>query len=382
MVTPSNMFQSLRDRAPDLVALPIVALSILEATALASQPDLALAASGSAAGLALLLRRRLPLLAPLAAVAVIAASSLGGRHAFWQSNAIVFALLLSAWTLGRHLPLRSALPAAATMVLLVAASQLAAPAAEHVNALFAVVAVAGCWAGAAAIRWRAEQAARLSESSDLVAGALPRQVSNAITAERRRMARELHDVISHTVTVITLQAGGARMLIDADTRRALEAVGVVERAGREALGELRRMGTLFEGGGWTMSVEPGPSLAAVDVLIERARAAGFAVEVVIDGEPTQLDAGLDLTAYRIVQEALTNAVRHGDGTARLSIHHGPERLVVEMVNGLGGSSSNGGGSGLLGMRERAELYGGSLEAGPSGRSFVLRASLPIESDPR
>lgn len=371
----------LRDRGADLVAAPITPVSILEATVLASRPDLVLAVSGCCAGIALLSRRRWPLMMPLAALSIIAVASIGAHHAFWQSNALVFALLLSAWTLGRELSRRPAIVGGILGLLLAAVHQVLAPAAENLNSLFALAALAGCWAAGAGVRQRAELARELSDRTDLVASSEAAEVRQSIANERRRIARELHDVISHSVTVMALQAGGARMLIDQDARRALAAILATERAGREALVELRRMGTVISDGEPAVR-EPEPGLASLDGLVEHVRSAGLALEMETRGKPVKLDPGLDLTAYRILQEALTNALRHGDGQARGSIRYLPDELLIEVVNTSNTAFTGSVGRGLLGMRERAELYSGSLEAGGDvDGSFVLCARLPTNFEP-
>jgi signal transduction histidine kinase len=154
----------------------------------------------------------------------------------------------------------------------------------------------------------------------------------------------------------------------------------VEDTGREALAEMRRLLGILRPEGEQAEHEPQPSLDAVDRLVERARVAGLAVDLRVEGDAVTLEPGVDLTAYRVVQEALTNALKHGgDGAARVTLRWSDERLELEVANRIGPGPSGlltGSGHGLIGMRERVALCGGELRAGPSGRGFVVRARLP------
>lgn len=201
------------------------------------------------------------------------------------------------------------------------------------------------------------------------------EARRAVVDERSRLARELHDVVAHSVTVLTLQAGGARMLLASEPSRALEAIRSVEKCGHEALAELRHMG---EGLPSTKPdrLDPAPGLGRLDELVARVRGAGLELAVETVGPPPALSPGLELTLYRIVQEALTNAMRHGAGRAQLWIGYETEEVKIEVSNPVRRSPSGTGG-GLVGLRERASLFGGSVEADlvADGR-FVLTAWLP------
>ena len=225
----------------------------------------------------------------------------------------------------------------------------------------------------------------------------------AVTEERERIARELHDVVSHHVSVIVIQAGAALRALDrrpAETRTALEAI---DGSARAAMTEMRRMlGILGRGGdpgrpdgagGVTAddALAPMPGLARLGELLEQVRATGQRVELAVDGDPVALDPGLDLTAYRIVQEALTNTLKHApDGHVGVAIRYQPDALVIQVVDDGGRGRSGAApalgheadpGRGLIGMVERAALFGGRLEAGRHGAGFRVVARLPLATDP-
>jgi signal transduction histidine kinase len=209
------------------------------------------------------------------------------------------------------------------------------------------------------------------------------RAARAVAEERNRIARELHDVIGHSVSVMTVQASAVRRRLTVDQSVEREALETVEKVGREALREMRRMvGVLREDGG-KADREPPPGLAQVAELVEKVRAAGLPVELTITGEPRSLPGGLDLTAYRLLQEGLTNALRHALGPARadVEITYGAISLGLS-VRDDGGPVADGvePGHGLLGMRERVLVYGGDLVARPRpGGGFELLATLPLEA---
>jgi signal transduction histidine kinase len=204
----------------------------------------------------------------------------------------------------------------------------------------------------------------------------------AVAEERARIARELHDVVGHSVSVMTVQASGVRRLLRPDQEREREALLVVERTGREALAEMRRMVGVLRRPEEAPALAPQPSLDHVSRLVEQAREAGLPVELRIEGETIQLPAGIDLTAYRLVQEGLTNVVKHAQATrAEVLVSYGDGYLEVTVKdNGKGLGNGDGGGHGLVGMRERVSVYGGELDAGPqTGGGYRLRAKLPLTS---
>ncbi len=210
-------------------------------------------------------------------------------------------------------------------------------------------------------------------------------------AERLRIARELHDVVTHHVSVIVIQAGAGLRALDRRPEGARTALQAVDRTGREALADMRRMlgilgsahddhGDIRDGQG----LAPQPGLARLGELVEQVRAAGSPVELSIEGEQRQLDAGVELSAYRIVQEALTNVLKHAHGArARVDLRYGARALDIVVTDEGGTGRRDLGepaheGRGLIGMTERATLFGGTLEAGPTPTGFRVVARLPTD----
>lgn len=232
--------------------------------------------------------------------------------------------------------------------------------------------IGGAWALGLLLKRRAEQARLAVAESDELA-------RSAVSEERARIARELHDVIAHSVSVIAVQAGAAEGLLESDPPRAREHLDAVRRTSREAMTEMRRLlGVLRED---EPSYVPQPGLSRLPDLLEEARAAGHTVELSEQGERPQLSPGLDLTVYRIVQEALTNARKHSAAApTQIRLRYGAEALELDVVNEADGAApeANGGGHGLVGMKERARLFGGRFEAGREDGRFRVHVRLPLE----
>jgi signal transduction histidine kinase len=232
----------------------------------------------------------------------------------------------------------------------------------------------GVWIAADRTRLRRERMAALEERAVRAEREAERERRLAAAEERARIARDLHDSAGHAINVILVQAGAARLLQDQDPERAREALETVEEVARETIDEIDRLvGALREGG--SADVEPPPGLAAVEGLVERHRAAGLEVSVETRGSRRPLARGADQAAYRILQEALTNAARHGNGSAAVDIAYDDNALEITVTNPTA-ADVDGEGHGLVGMRERAALLGGTLETGTSNGHFQLRARLP------
>jgi signal transduction histidine kinase len=203
----------------------------------------------------------------------------------------------------------------------------------------------------------------------------------AVTSERTRIARELHDVVAHSMSVMIVQAGAARTVVDRDPAAAREAIAHVEETGRAGLAEMRRLIGVLTDADEAASTAPMPGLAELDPLLDTVRAAGLPVEVVRTGTSRELPAGADLAAYRVIQESLTNALKHaGPANARVSMDFAADRLTIEVADdGRGPASEPGIGHGLIGMRERVGVFGGTLTTGERpGGGFVVRAEIPVE----
>jgi signal transduction histidine kinase len=231
--------------------------------------------------------------------------------------------------------------------------------------------VIAAWTAGFLLRRRADHARRVEAESGELARA-------AVGEERSRIARELHDIVAHSISVISVQAGAAEQYVDRDPARAREHLEAVRRSARDALTEMRRLtGVLRDD---AASYEPQPGLERIPDLVEQARAAGLEVELVERGERRDLPPGVDLAAFRIVQEALTNARKHaGPVATTVRVTYAPDDVEVEVENAAGaGTGGDGSGHGLVGMRERVRVYGGTIEAGPGddGR-FRVHARLPV-----
>jgi signal transduction histidine kinase len=236
------------------------------------------------------------------------------------------------------------------------------------------------WTVGFVLNRRAEQTRELAERANRLEREQREASSRAVAEERQRIARELHDVIAHSVSVMTVQTGAVRRLLRPDQEQERAALATVEATGREALTEMRRLVGLLREQGAMPEFSPQPGLGTIGALLDTVRAAGLPVELAVEGMPQELPPGVDLAAYRVVQEALTNALKHG-GTAHawVSLHWREGELEVEVANdGKGDGDGSGGGHGLAGMRERVSLYGGALDSGPrAGGGFVVRARLPV-----
>ena len=204
---------------------------------------------------------------------------------------------------------------------------------------------------------------------------------HAIAEERQRIARELHDVIAHSVSVMTVQAGAVRRLLLPEQEKEREALLSVEATGRQALTEMRRLVGLLKEDSVMTPYSPQPSMKALDVLVGTVREAGLPVELAVEGEQQELAPGVDLAAYRVVQEALTNALKYaGPARAWVTVRWARDELELAVENDgrTDVDGQDGGGHGLVGMKERVAVVGGTLESGPrSGGGFVVKARIPI-----
>ena len=250
---------------------------------------------------------------------------------------------------------------------------------EWSGAFFLALAL-GSWLTGIVLRARREAAALTAR-----ANALQQEAQLASAEERSRIARELHDIVAHNLSVVVLQAAGGRAQAEQQTPDP-STLEKIERSGREALAEMRRLvGVLREDDAVGLELEPNPGIAQLPELIDRVRAAGLNVELQRDGQTAELPPALDLSAYRIIQEALTNTLKHAGTQAHawVSVRREPADLVIEIVDDGGGrsldsASPGSAGHGLIGMRERVALFGGELQAGPRAASgFGVCARLPI-----
>jgi signal transduction histidine kinase len=240
-----------------------------------------------------------------------------------------------------------------------------------------------CWVAGFALRERAEEAeAALVRASE---AERDREVATriAVSEERARIARELHDIVAHAVSVMVLQVGAVRHKLRDTPGEDRDVLMGVEQTGRAALAEMRRLLAVMRRDSDDVELTPQPGLDGLDSLVKRIERTGLPVRVRIDGEPFPLPRGIDLSAYRIVQEGLTNTVKHSAAShAEVTVRYARDEIRIDICDdGQGAETSDGLGHGLIGVRERVNLYGGEMSAGTvNGRGFVLSTRLPVAQE--
>lgn len=332
--------------------------------------------------LPLLLRLRYP----VAVVIVVSAATWlqyslgGGLPQPW------FAILLASYSLAAH----AGMPLSVVGMTPVAAALLAvdiprlgngAPV-EDVVPVWAVTALV--WGAGRWVRSRRREAADLQARAHQLETEREQVAQAAVAEERARISRELHDLVAHSMSVINLQAQGAQTVLRHDSDAAAAALGEIERESRQGLDEMRRLVAVLRTGDRADALTPNPGLSNLPGLVERVRSAGLDAQLQITAEEVVLPAGVELAVYRVAQEALTNALKHGHGgtaMVHLAINARAVELTVTSTARDGGDQQRvvpGTGRGLIGMQERVAFYGGALQAGPlPGGEFVVRALLPI-----
>jgi signal transduction histidine kinase len=318
--------------------------------------------------------------APLVAVAVAACGTFlltaGGDPP--QLLAVGLTGVLLSYTIAAELDGRTLIMAAAVIALAVVTRDVVDPELNGFDIVIDLLVFTAPFAVGRVVRRRERKVEHVARVADA-------RARDAIREERDRIARELHDVIAHGMSVMVIQADAARHELEPGEVVADAALAEIERTGRESLREMRRLLDLLRADEETVAdLMPQPGLAGVEALARSVRQAGLPVDLCVEGEPRPLSPGIDLAAYRIVQEALTNALRHaGPARATIVIGYTDRGLSLRVEDdGRGGRSLNGvgrGGNGLVGMRERVRLYGGTLSAGPGTRGFVVAATLPYET---
>ncbi len=239
------------------------------------------------------------------------------------------------------------------------------------------------WLAGFAVRERAAQAEAAEERAARAEREREAAARVAVAEERARIARELHDIVAHAVSVMVLQVGAVRHKLPDALAEDRDALSGVERAGRTALAEMRRLLGAMRRDGDEAELTPQPGLDALNSLLEQIGRAGLPVQLHVDGEPFPLPRAIDLSAYRIVQEGLTNALKHARATnVDVTVRYRLDELQVEVRdNGEGSSTSDGLGHGLVGMRERVRIYGGEMTTGTAtGGGFILSTRLPLSGD--
>jgi signal transduction histidine kinase len=365
-------FRHARHAFDVLVALGLAVLALLEifwpGGFVASGPiegsTRVLVPTALAMTLPLALRRRFPLVTVVAVCSAAALQEVLTTPPDGLSG--VTAVLLAAYSVAAYSDRRRAVAGLVAAVALSLSSGLG-------DAVFAAVLIGAAWG-----------AGRIVRRQNLVLEALRRdqraRERAAVVEERARLARELHDVVAHGVTTMVVQAQAGEALVEQEPTRARDAFTAISSSGRQALAELRLMLGLLRATDDDPALDPQPALKELRSLVEEMRSVGLAVELEVDGEPRALPAGLELSAYRIVQEALTNTLKHASAaTACVTVRYGSHAVEVEVLDdGSATGDATAAGHGLTGMRERVRLYGGTLETGPRpDGGFSVRARLPF-----
>lgn len=331
---------------------------------------------------ALAWRRRAPLAALGWAVVVYFLSQAVVQHDMSLLVAFVPLIVLTA-SAGYSCPRRRAFLAAGIAVLGMTVVTLSTPWMRHVDHfVYNLVVLLGPWLAARGLREREERAAALSADLAGERAAKEAAVRQVAAEERVRIARELHDIVAHSVSVMVVQIGAARMQVQSGAAGAEAPLLAAEDVGRQALTDMRGLlGVLRADEAVGAGPEaPQPGLSALDTLVAQTRATGLHVDVRVDGDALVLPAGLDLTAYRIVQEALTNTLKHsGSDRATVRVGYGPASLLIEVVDdGTATPVEDATGHGLVGIRERVSAFGGTVSTGRvPGGGWRVRAELPV-----
>jgi signal transduction histidine kinase len=330
--------------------------------------------------LPLLARRRFRFAAPASVWLLAAAVSFVDGRLVPSTAAASIAGIAAAFLLGN---LRDAVQARLGLAIVLSGAAIVVyndPSHDPGQLIFTPLLFAIGWLAGFAMRERAEQA----EAAEVRAAHAEREreaaARVAVAEERARIARELHDIVAHAVSVMVLQVGAVRHKLAATHSEDGEALEAVEQTGRTALAEMRRLLGAMRRDGDDLALAPQPGLGNLGVLVEQVGRAGLPVRLHVDGEPYSLPHALDVSAYRIVQEGLTNALKHAHASqADVTIRYGSDELYVEVRdNGSGATPGDGHGHGLVGIRERVKIYGGQMTADTASEGgFVLTTRLPL-----
>ena len=323
--------------------------------------------------------------APLAVVATIAAALLAGGLLFdgYQASFQGFlASIVALYSVAAYGEQRERIVGAAALAVSLAGFQLA-----EVLRGNDVAELPGIWLpylvsyALGRVRgWQLSESKHLRRRAEELERERDEKARLAVQEERARIARELHDIIAHAISIMIVQARVGRRRLAGEPALPRESFDTIEDTGRQALTEMRRLVGLLRTEGQQPTLDSHPGLGQLDELVDRIRRAGLATELTIEGEPRELPPGIDLSSYRIVQEALTNALKHaGTASARVVVAYRDDEIDIAVTDtGADTGENSTGGHGLAGMRERVSLYGGQIEAGhqPDG-GFVVRARLPL-----
>src|SRR5215210_4714143 len=362
----------------DVAALVAIALTQADVWSNLEDRRTRLAAIALVSAGALLFRRRAPFVAPLIVGAGVLAFTLLDAAAAYETDSMFLVLILAAWAAGSLLDGRQAAIALIAILASGWAVFIRAPDVPWTELIWLTFPITGIFFISAASARHSERA-RAAEERALRS---EEEARRAVEDERRRITREVHDVLAHSVSVMTVQASAVRRLLKPEQEREREALLTVEETGRQALSEMRRLLGIMRSENEIAALAPQPGIRTLPELVDQVRRSGLPVELTFEGTPVKLPPGVDLSAYRIVQEALTNTLEHArPAHAWVAVRYAGEDVEIEVANDgedrLDGHG-NGGGNGLVGMRERAALCGGELRSGPrAGGGFAISARLPV-----
>ncbi len=324
-------------------------------------------------------RRSAPLLV-LVSVLVVVGVADTRWHAMDDLSVPFVGVLLATYASGAYTDRRDGRIAAAIIAVAVLAMAFSIGEDPVGDALFIGGILFAVWGAATVVRSRHELAEALAARTVELEHEREEKARLAVAEERARVARELHDVVAHNLSIMVVQAGAERRALGSERPQTAEVLETIEQTGRAAMAEMRRLLGMLRRSDDELALAPQPSLEHVEELVAQVREAGLPVELRVEGEVRELPGGIDLSAYRIVQEALTNALKHaGPARARVTIRYGAGELDIEVADdGTGGADGPEGGHGLIGMRERVALFGGELATGRGSRGgYAVRARLPI-----
>jgi signal transduction histidine kinase len=344
-------------------------------------PLLAAVPATVVSGTALAWRRSAPLLTVAVSLGAMAVESLLGVSLHKPDSPLLIALV-AVYTAGAYLPLRDSVVALALAAACIGVSTAGSSTNGHSDLAFTLVVVGAGWLVGRGMHGRVTQTTELAERTRRLELEAAAERAAAVAEERRRIARDLHDVIAHSVSVMVVQAGAAEDVYERDPARVLEPIRAVQETGRAALVEMTRLLGLLREDGAEIGLEPQPRLEELPELVEQTRAAGVAVDLAVEGTPRPLPVGIELSLYRVAQEALTNVRKHAAGSrASVTLRYGDADVELRVENEEGRPSAvHSGGHGLVGMRERVAVFGGRLEAGPGPGGFRVVAVLPARGD--
>jgi signal transduction histidine kinase len=373
-------------RGDVLLAAGVAVLALAEVWSgvVVGGPRPAVAMTGLVMGLALAWRRR----APLTVLVVVCAAGIGQAMLGVDSNTFftpVLALVVAVASAAYHgrRPILALLVALALTWVAVLIENGLSPG----DLLFAGVMVGGVWLAGHAVSIRQARAQLLEQRATQLEREAEWQAAAAVAEERRRIAREVHDVVAHSLSVTMLHVGGVRRLLRPEQQAERQALLVAEQTGRQALAEMHRLLGVLRAPGEPPTSLPQPGLQRAAELLQPLRAGGLDAELHVQGTPRPLPPGVDLSAFRILQEAVTNVLKHSRATrVDCTIRYHDGALHLQVVDDgpaqLGNLGSPQGGHGLVGMRERIAMYGGTLDAGPlPGNGYHVAAVLPLPTEP-